>query len=289
MYDRILFPFDGSDGARRALDHAADLAAAVGATVQVLYVADTARDSVTTVGSEVVDALEREGVASVEEAERLLGGTGVDVETDVVQGDPAESIVDYADRYRTDLIVLPSRGRAGAGLTVLGSVTEKVNRLSPVPVLTVRMREDERLRFPYERVLVPTDGSEAAEGAADHAVALAATLGASVDALSVVDDAGLAAEVRSLVGDDRTDADARAAVRAVAERAAERGIEAGKSVDHGSPAEAIGRYVDAHDVDLVVLGATGSGGLDRLLLGSVAERVARSVPVPVLTVPVDER
>ncbi|MFC7098938.1 universal stress protein [Halobaculum marinum] len=285
MYDTILLPYDGSDGARAVLDHVAELADATDATVQVVYVADTSRDSVTTVGSEVVDALEQEGEAVVEEAKGTLVTAGVDVETDVVQGDPAATVVEYADRYGADLIVMPSRGRKGASRVLLGSVAEKVIRLSPVPVLTVRMREDERLQFPYERVLVPTDGSAAAGHAADHAVALAATLGAEVDVLSVVDDGGLAADVRSLVGDEDDDSEATAAVQTVADAAAEQGVDAVTAVEHGSPAETIEAYVDANDIDLVVLGTTGRGGLDRLLLGSVAERCARSVPVPVLTVP----
>ncbi|MFC7137903.1 universal stress protein [Halobaculum litoreum] len=285
MYDRILFPFDGSDGARAVLDHAADLAAATDATVQVLYVADTARDSVTTVGSEVVDALEREGAGVVAEAETALERLGVDAETAVVQGDPAGTIADYAERYASDLVVMPSQAREGASRLLLGSVTEKVIRLSPVPVLTVRMRPDERVSFPYRRVLVPTDGSEPAERAATHAVDLAAVVGAAVEALSVVDDAGLAAEVRSAVGDGRDEADATAAAERVAALAAERGVEATTSVAHGSPADAIRSAVEGSDVDLVVLGATGASTLDRLLLGSVAERVARSVTVPVITVP----
>jgi len=68
MYDAILVPIDGSDVAEAALDHALSLATETDATVHVLFVADTAQDSVTVVGTDVVDALVREGQSVVERA-----------------------------------------------------------------------------------------------------------------------------------------------------------------------------------------------------------------------------
>ena len=82
-------------------------------------------------------------------------------------------------------------GRSGLRRYLTGSVAERVLRLSPVPVLTARLQPDERLAFPYDDILVPTDGSTAAMRAARHALALASELGASVHALSVVDDTAL--------------------------------------------------------------------------------------------------
>jgi nucleotide-binding universal stress UspA family protein len=285
VYDSILVPFDGSDGATEILDHAADLARWAGAELQLLYVADTTRDSVTVVEGQTVDALEQQGADVLEAATETLDGAGVAHDTEIVQGNPAPTIVDYAERYDQDLIVMPTHGREGVSRYLIGSVAEKVVRLSPVPVLGARMQPDETLAFPYERVLVPTDGSEAATHAADHSCSLAAALDATVHVLSVVDDSALGLDVRSTVAEADTESDARAAVEEVRTVAEDRGVtEVVTHVDHGAPVEAILDRLDAEDCHLVGMGTTGRTGTDRILLGSVAEKTVRSAPVPVLTV-----
>lgn len=282
MYDDILLPVDDATSATAVLHHAATLANRTGATVRLLNVADTARDSVTVAGQDVVDALEREGEQVVDEAAKTLETLGVEYATDVVQGSPAETIVDYATRYEYDLVAMATRGRDGLSRYLLGSVTEKVIRLSSVPVLTLD-GEAGRLTFPYERVLVATDGSRQAVNAVDHALALAGTLDATVHALSVVDDTGIGPDVRAVLTEEVAERTAREAVETVV-NAAPTGVDVVTGIEHGQPAERIVEYVDANDLHAVVLGTTGRRGVDRVLLGSVAEQTARASPVPVVTV-----
>jgi len=285
MYENILVPFDGSEGAAEVLHHASEIAHWADATLELLYVADTTRDSVTVVEGRTVDALEQRGEDVVDEAAKTLDTLGVAYDTDVVQGNPAPTIVDYAERYDQDLIVMPTHGREGLSRYLVGSVTEKVVRLSSVPVLTVRMQPDETLVFPYEDVLVPTDGSAAATYAADHVLSLAASLDATVHVLSVVDDSVLGLDVRSAASGEESERAATEAVEEVVSKAEARGVtDAVGSVEHGSPVEAILDYIDSNDVHMVGLGTTGRTGTDRILLGSVAEKTVRAAPVPVMTV-----
>jgi nucleotide-binding universal stress UspA family protein len=285
MYGTVLLPYDGSEGAAEVLHHASELAHWADATVQVLYVADTARDSVTVVRGRTVDALERRGEDVVDEAAKALDTLGIPYDTDVVQGNPAPTIVEYAERYDHDLIVMPTHGREGISRYLVGSVSEKVVRLSSVPVLTVRMQPDEKLRFPYENILVPTDGSTAATHAADHVVDLAASLDATLHVLSVVDDSALGPDVRSAVSGEETERAATDAVETVASEAETRGVtNVVRHVERGTPAEVILDSIESNDVHAVGMGTTGRRGTDRILLGSVAERTVRSAPVPVLTV-----
>jgi nucleotide-binding universal stress UspA family protein len=137
MYETVLVPIDGSDQSQAALDHAVALAESHGATVHLLYVADTNRDSLTVQGGEVVDALEQEGDRIVSAA---VGGLdpGVDVVDTVLTGDPVETILDYAGSVDADLVVMGTHGRRGLDRYLLGSTTERVVRLSSVPVLTIR-------------------------------------------------------------------------------------------------------------------------------------------------------
>ncbi|NHN43205.1 universal stress protein [Halorubellus sp. JP-L1] len=285
MYDSILLPVTTDTSETAVCYHVGELATALGADVTVLSVADTRRDSVTLVDGAVVDALEAEAREAVDVAVDVLQSLGLDPRTDVVQGTPAATIVDYADRYDYDLVGMPTHGRSGLERYLLGSVTEKVVRLSPVPVLTARARADEELTFPYEDLLVPVDGSESAEHAAEHAAALAATVDATVHVLSVVDTGGLGPDVRSVLASNRTREHAEALVDDVASTITDLGVaDVVTHVTDGRPATAIASHVDDHDVHAIVMGTTGRRGADRVLLGSVAEKTVRTAPVPVLTV-----
>ncbi|SEL34614.1 universal stress protein [Haloferax larsenii] len=285
MFDKILLPIDDSTEKSHVLHHVSELSHWADATVRLLYVADTTRDSVTVVNRGVVDALEQKGKDIVEEATKTFDTLGVDCETDVVQGNPAPTIVEYADEYDFDLIVMPTHGRQGLARSVYGSVTEKVVRLSDRPVLAARMDPDETLKFPYERILLPTDGSEASKQAAAYGLDLAAALDARADILSVVDDSSLGPDIRSMVTSSEAERGANEAIEAVASEADERGVtDVGTHVVHGKPSAAIQEFVEENDVHAVVLGTTGKSGVDRILLGSVAEETVRTAPVPVITV-----
>ena len=143
----------------------------------------------------------------------------------------------------------------------------------------------------YDRILVPTDGSPEGERAVAHALDLAAVHGAEVHALYVINTAsyaGMPMETSWEGVDDLLRADAEAAVDDVRELAAERGVDVATAIVDGSPSREIIRYAEDNDCDVVVMGTHGRGGIDRLLLGSVAEKVVRGSAVPVLTVRVSE-
>ena len=285
MYEDILLPYDGSEGAAEVLHHASEIAHWADATIHVLYVADTTRDSVTVVEGHTVDALAQQGEDIVDEAAKTLDTLGVSYDTDVVQGNPAPTIVEYAERYDQDLVVMPTHGREGVSRYLIGSVSEKVVRLSSVPVLTVRMQPDETLSFPYENILVPTDGSSAATHAAEHTLSLAASLDATVHVLSVVDDTTLGPDVRSTVSGKESEEAATDAVESVISAAETHGVtNTVRHIEHGTPAEVILDSIESNDIHVVGMGTTGRRGTDRILLGSVAEKTVRSAPVPVVTV-----
>ncbi len=180
---------------------------------------------------------------------------------------------------------MPTHGREGLSRYLIGSVSEKVVRLSSVPVLTVRMRPDETLEFPYHNLLIPTDGSGAATRAAEHTLSLAAALDATVHVLSVVDDTALGVDVRSTVHSEESERAAAEAANSVVTEAERRGVtDTHTHVEHGTPVEVILDSIDSTDVHAVGMGTTGARGTDRILLGSVAEKTVRSAPVPVITV-----
>lgn len=147
MYDSILVPTDGSKGTDRALDHALDIAEKYGATVHAVYVVNTSAYSTLPSDSNwesITAALEDEGRKATQEIARRLGDSNLDVEKEVTEGVPHKRILEYADDNGVDMIVMGTHGKTGLDRLLLGSVTEKVVRSSNVPVLTVRMLEDEQ-------------------------------------------------------------------------------------------------------------------------------------------------
>ncbi len=285
MFDRILFPTDGSEGAAFALDHVLDVAATHDATVHVLNVADTTVPSATRVGGEVVDALERQGAEILAEAAETAADRHVSTVTEVLQGAIPETIVDYADEYGMDLVAMPTRGRTGLSRLLLGSVTERVLRSCSTPVLTINP-DVERIRYPCESVLVPTDGSTTADGALAVGVDLATVHDARMHVLSVVDVTSLGVDVYSAGQVDALEERAQMIVGDATEHASDHGVGSVEGIVEygGAIHRAILAYVAEHEVDLVVIGTHGRTGLERYLLGSVAEKTVRTAPVPVLTV-----
>ncbi len=139
----------------------------------------------------------------------------------------------------------------------------------------------------YDRILVPTDGSDAMETVIAHAVELAAAHDATLHSLYVANTASLSDIPMDAGWESVTHALEREGQRAVSviERAAdEAGVAFESEIREGAPAKEIIRYAEEDDCDVIIMGTHGRSGVDRLLLGSVAEKVVRSSPVPVLTV-----
>ncbi|WP_343218109.1 universal stress protein [Haloplanus sp.] len=144
----------------------------------------------------------------------------------------------------------------------------------------------------YDRILVPTDGSDGVERAIDHALEEAATHDATIHGLYVLSTdsyAGLAMESSWERVDRLLREDAKAAVARIHELADQKdaSVEVETVMIEGNPSREIVRYSENEGCDLIVMGTHGRGGIDRLLLGSVAESVIRASSVPVTTVPVD--
>jgi len=140
-----------------------------------------------------------------------------------------------------------------------------------------------------DSILVPTDGSDGAETGARHGIGLAADVGAELHVLSVVDALEIDA---SLSGVDETDpkgrfeAEATRAVETITELARPHlDAEPTTAVEWGRPFRSITEYVERHGIDLIAMGTHGRSGLERFVLGSVAEKVLRTASVPVLVVP----
>jgi nucleotide-binding universal stress UspA family protein len=188
---------------------------------------------------------------------------------------------------------MATRGHGGVQRWLLGSVADKVMRLSSRPVLLIRPPEPEdgaaslTAAVPLRRLMVPLDGSPLAEAALPLADSLGAALGASLLFVRVepwlvtmMPDVGYVPNLAQM------DADAEAAAQSYLDEVRGRltpALQSASTVARGAPAETLIRLVAEDGIDLFVMSTQGRGGLSRLVLGSTADRVVRA-GVPTLLV-----
>lgn len=297
---RILYPTDFSDAGRPALDHALLWAELHEAELLLLHV--LARESADPFNpdhqfpeTEELLARTRE-LAGTEMAALLSPHRERPLAVrEAIRSAPEvdRGILDYAAAEDVDLIVMSTHGRRGPAHLLMGSVTSEVLRRSTVPVLVVSGRRAPAAGH-LSRILAPVDFSAPSRFAAAHARDLAATAGATLELFHVLPDlevplpmnpAGFGAGA-TVVSDLEP-----AAQSALDELAGASGpaVKLETAVWHGPPAPTIlNRAAETH-ADLIVLATEGHTGLDRLLLGSVAERVARLASCPVLVLPAHGR
>jgi nucleotide-binding universal stress UspA family protein len=293
MYRTILVPLDGSPLAECAVPYAETVARASGAQIVLLRA---------TVAHTLLGTGPGDEVAAEQEAEEYLAGVATrlsdrsGVVTATFYGAPAEAIIEEIRLREADLVVMATHGRAGLGRLVFGSVAEAVLDRSPVPVLLVRVVQEElpvALVAECPRLLVPLDGSAVAEEALPVAQELAKAIGGELLLLHAVvppEQARTTAQGSVVAYLDQElaalEAEARGYLRQVSDRLATGQEPSPPQIDArvGRPADVIAEASREHEVALVVMTTPGRTGLARVLSGSVADEVLRHGSVPLLLV-----
>jgi nucleotide-binding universal stress UspA family protein len=225
----------------------------------------------------------------VDEARATLAPRGFDIETSAVIGSPKDEIPRIAGEWNADLVVLGARGLGRVKRFLLGSVSLAVARRVSCPVLVVKGRARK-----LASILVGMDGSEDSFQALRFLLSLPLARQTKLRLLSVVEPIryptsapgavrGHLARMLKEVENER-----RGELEKVLDKAAAQ-LEGSltrvtRSTPTGNPADVIVAVAAAHDADLVVVGARGLGGMTRLLLGSVSEKVLGYARCPVLIV-----
>jgi nucleotide-binding universal stress UspA family protein len=298
---RILCPIDFSDFSRRALDHAVAIAHRYGSSVTALHVytslvpalvVDPGPDMAVPV---LLTDVDREQL--VAEAHRFVNAeSAADVPIEVVLADATDvprEILARAGTLGADLVVIGSHGRSGFEHLVLGSVTEKVLRKAMCPVLTVPRGVPDAVpatKGIFTRILCAVDFAAPSSAALDYGLSLAATSGADLIALHVVEILPEAHEpfidVSRQFGASRREYEARCLDRLhqMLSKAAPAAGRIETLVAAGKPYQEIVRLAHARGCDLIAVGVHGRNAIDRMLFGSTAQHVVRQASCPVLTV-----
>ena len=296
---RILCPLDFSRFSHHALEQAVALARETGADVVALHACAVAPvTDVVVVGAPIPLEPARLTTADRQAVTRELRDFAADVDagglviaTKLVEREPLPAILETAERWPADLIVMGTHGRSGFERLLLGSITEKVLRKAPCPVLTVPRRLTSPKRaLTFGRILCGVDASPASMRALEYAVSLAAADGPGVQALNVVELLSEGAGMRDQGVFDTPDFRAEL-VRAARERlhaAIPDRLRAAcpivESVTMGKAWSEILRFAHEENSDLIVLGVQGRSAADLLLFGSTTQHVVRQAECPVLTI-----
>lgn len=225
-------------------------------------------------------------------AARMSLPDGVSLKTLIVDGSPADAIAQHASSPDSSLVIMATRGRGAIGRLTFGSVADRVARTSTAPVLLVRpTAHDEGSAFePIRRLVVPLDGSTRSERSLPRAIALANRLSVPVLLVAVSEVERMAAIYGTTLSAaaygelaNESEAELVKLLEGVAERVKAEGVEVAFNVLSGAVAPAIDSVTEPGDI--IVMTSHGRGGVRRWLLGSVAERLARSAKVPVMLVP----
>ena len=254
--ETLLIASDGSEFSKNAIREAINLAKICSSKLIAVSVVKTNLEF-ESVLPQVVEKDEQEATKHLEWVRNQAQKEGVECETIVSLGEePYQDIIDQASKNKVNMIIMGTHGRTGMKRLMMGSVTAKVIGHASCNILVSPI--DAKVEF--KNVLIATDGSKYSDAAASEALKIAKRCGSSLIVISV---AASGAEFGS----------AKDNVKKITETAEKEGIKTEEVVAKGKPYEVIVETSKQKKADLIVLGSHGRAGLERLLMGSVTERV----------------
>jgi nucleotide-binding universal stress UspA family protein len=301
MYKKILVPLDGSELAGVALPYAEELAGRLGSSVTLLFVSESAKfeDEYLHMHQFYIQKMAENIKKDIERKWGKQLAKEIKVNSEILVGNPADKIIDYADEKNIGLIVMSTHGRTGIGRWAIGSVAYKVVKAVSTPVYLVRAKgtdSDMRQKDKLDKVLVPLDGSKKSEAVIPYVEELASKLKIKVTFLqAMVPDYGITSEdqLRRL---QTSRASTQDYIENMAARFRQKGIVSRAEfrellLDPTGVAAEINKLADGIQADLVVMSTRGRSEFDLRpgeeeieRLGSVVEKVVHSGNAPLMLV-----
>lgn len=280
MFNKIIVPLDGSNGAEITLPYAVDIATSFKAAVILVTVSETGAPDKSHLFESYLKRVSGE-----------LGRSGVKVTSMVAEGKPADEILKLGTRENADLMIIAAHGESGGNPQLPGSIAGKILSSSGKPVLLVRAGPAPAAGKLIKRILVPLDGSPMSERALKTVEPLAAGLGAELVLFQAVEPVryvpGFETMVPNVVmpSDDEIKRSAGKYLADVAAPLKRRGLNVSSAVIADAPAEAIIDYADSGSIDLIAMTTHGFSGIKRWVFGSTTQKVLQVGSKLVLVIP----
>jgi nucleotide-binding universal stress UspA family protein len=286
----ILVPLDGSALSERILPFVKEAARRADAEIILLTAVQAVGiwdATATAVNWEREEKAAHEYVKSAEERLQL---DGLQVRSRALQGDPADAILTSAESEPAHLIAMSTHGRSGIMRWLVGSVADRVVQHSKVPVLLIRPREDKPDPSPtFDRILVPLDGSAVAAGILPFVKEYARLYDASLvlyHAVQPVAYPGLETASTQVAGDllQEMSREGEAMLQEASRSLESEGFQVSTAVSLEPAADGILHAAEEAGATLIAIGTHGRSGLERTVLGSVANAVVRRSTLPTLII-----
>ncbi|MDX9788635.1 MAG: universal stress protein [Desulfobacterales bacterium] len=292
--NRILCATDFSDFSNRTISFGMALAREFRATLFICHVVELPFAGM--YGEVQLDPIaqqERMIAYAHENLSRLVNDQDVEWEPLVAIGHPADEIARLVTQVNADLAISATHGRSGLKRLIIGSVTERLMRTLPCPLLIVRdqaisLSQQVGAGFHPKKILVGCDFSRDSDLAFQYGISLAQEFEAELHLVHVIEP--------PIYPDLQNAGDAQGAEHSRIAPLLERKMMGMVPEDarhwcfpvtvlmEGKPAEEISRYAEEKGMDLIVLGVRGQDLVESLFVGSTTDRVARQAPCPVLSV-----
>lgn len=300
MLHSLLVPLDGSEFSERSLPLARGIARATGAAMHLAHVHVPYEPSQllsnTQFHFEGVDMAEYDSLHRESEKEYLtglaarLGEGGTPTESALLEGENvADELAAYAERVLPDMVVMTTHGHSGVSRLWLGSVADAMIRHTHLPILVIHPERPGGVPaevLSFRHILVPLDGSGLAEAILSPAVDVARATGARITLAHIVSTRFVIGPRLVPVKPSDLEPALLASERYLEETAADlrrRGLDVDLVVEAAElPATAISVLAGSLGADLIAIATHGYGGVRRVLLGSVADKVLRTSPLPLL-------
>lgn len=298
-FKTILCPTDFSENAEHAVVYSRALAQASGGTVHIANVVDLGHNQYGPVEGVYVSSadlhrsiemIEEHAQEQMDHLVKKHGVLGLELTPHMLKGYTSEEIVKLSESIGADLIVVATHGRSGLSHMLFGSVCDKILRLSHAPVLAVKPHEREFVSedgqaIRLKKIMCPVDFSDFSHAALPLAKQLARKFDASIELVHVVDARLDYPEWTAQAAVNNSAQLAESAEKELNELAETMdGIKTTVKVVVGISHTALINIVKDDNIDLVVMPSHGRKGITHALLGSVAEKVVRLAPSPVLVV-----
>lgn len=297
----VLVPLDGSTFSECAVPVALGLAQGLKGRLKLVSVSTNGHagsaSRISSISPEHVEPLNPELSDYLNRLGDMIETTSaVQVSRVVLEGTASKALVEFDTLSHPDLIVMSTHGRGALSRAWIGSVADRLTRHVTTPVVLVRPQEavecDVTKSSQVSRILVPLDGSELAERSLEWAERIMAATGASCTLVRVANESFPAWSSHLQLGSSVTldykqlsRTDSQEYLNGVKARLGKSGFDVDTVVQtEGPDALAILRCAKQRLVDLIVMASHGHGGLKRLVLGSVADKVVRAADAPVLLV-----
>jgi nucleotide-binding universal stress UspA family protein len=299
MFDEIIVPVDGSGFGEIALPKALGIACKSGGEVRVVTVITplpgsdaSAEDEANE--SERLTLARDQALAYMGDLQKrvILSGCDVPISCHVEVGSVVEAVDAHAREAGADLLVMTTHGWGPLKRAWIGSVADGLLRRTPCPILVLRPKEGEELvleESKFQHLLVTLDGSPESREILPYARSMAQVSGCKVTLLRVIPPhfplsspftSHTTHQFQGLEGEERS---AQGALEEEATTLREEGFSVEVATLPGVPAaEGILEYAGETGVDVIAMATHGRGGVARLVLGSVADKVIRGGNIPVL-------